>query len=68
VAWDYRLTTYQVSNNIMVLIAREFLNHIKAGLTLAGQDEEGNLEWIGTSEQWTKLMWLQDGVAEENIY
>lgn len=29
-------------------------------LTLAGQDEEGNLEWIGTREQWDEAQRMED--------
>jgi hypothetical protein len=26
--------------------------HIEAGLTYAGENEEGEIEWIGTEKQW----------------
>lgn len=40
-------------------LAYELLAMLKY-LTLTGQDEEGNLEWVGTDEQWR--------LAREEIY
>jgi hypothetical protein len=46
----------------MILTAGEFLNYCKAGLTLVGRNEEGELEWVGTDKQWTKWSHIEDGV------
>jgi hypothetical protein len=48
--------------------AGEIQNYIKAGLVLCGQDEDGELEWIGDDEAWKRLTWLEDGVPEEYIH
>ena len=34
------------------MLAKQFTSKCKAGLTLAGQDGYGELEWIGTKAQW----------------
>ena len=38
----------------MVYTAKEILPYFK-NLVLAGQDFSGDLEWIGTDEQWSKV-------------
>lgn len=38
----------------MIYTARE-LNAMCRHLALAGQNEDGELEWIGTSRQWSDL-------------
>lgn len=52
---------------MQIQTAQWYQNHFKAGLQLVGQDSEGELEWIGSKEQWTKLGWLEDGIKEEHI-
>jgi len=32
--------------------AGDFLRHVDAGLQLAGQDESGELLWMGTPKEW----------------
>jgi hypothetical protein len=39
----------------MIYTAKE-LNAMCRHLTLAGRNEEGELEWIGTPTQWSNLM------------
>lgn len=34
------------------MLAYELNNKIKAGLTLCGQDEDGELEWVGDEKMW----------------
>ncbi len=36
------------------MIAYQLLSHLKH-LTLAGRDEHGDLEWIGTVDKWEKV-------------
>jgi len=44
----------------MIYIARELLINLTY-LTLAGQNEDKELEWIGNDEQWNKVQWALDG-------
>ena len=39
----------------MKTTAYKFKNACDAGLTLSGQDEEGNPEWIGTDKQFEEM-------------
>jgi hypothetical protein len=34
------------------MLAKEITSKIEAGLQLAGQNEDGDLEWMGTAEEW----------------
>lgn len=44
----------------MIYTARELLIKLTY-LTLAGQNNDGELEWIGNDKQWTKVKWAEDG-------
>lgn len=44
--------------------AKDFLDHIRAGLTLAGQDYYGDPEWIGRDKNFTLYYWLSDNVYD----
>lgn len=46
----------------MITTARELLIKLTY-LTLAGQNEDHELEWIGTQDQWNKVQWAEDGSA-----
>ena len=41
------------------MLAYEFLARDRAGLTLVGRDEDGELEWIGTERQWGEAKRLE---------
>lgn len=43
--------------------AQDFLNHINAGLSLVGKNEENEPEWVGKDHNWTAYEWLVDGVS-----
>ena len=43
-------------NNL--IIARDFLAHDQAGLTLEGREDDGDLIWGGTQEQWGMYEYL----------
>lgn len=49
-----------------MITAGEFLNYCKAGLTLVGRNEEGELKWVGTDKNWNVHSWLEDGAEEES--
>lgn len=34
------------------MIAQDFLNHDLAGLILVGRNDEGDYEWLGSTQQW----------------
>lgn len=40
-------------------LAYEILAKDRAGLTLAGQDDDGDLEWIGTNDKWAEAERLE---------
>ena len=42
------------------ITARDFLLHDEAGLLLAGRDEEGELVWMGRTDQWAVYYYLED--------
>lgn len=44
----------------MVWNARELLIHLTY-LQLVGQNEDGDLEWMGNERQWNALTWALDG-------
>lgn len=44
----------------MIYIADELWAKLSY-LTLVGQNFEGELEWIGSKEQWAKTSWAEDG-------
>lgn len=46
----------------MVTIAKDFLASYEAGLILAGQNEEGLPEWIGTESMWKKRQEILEGL------
>lgn len=48
-------------------IAKYYQQHFLAGLAYAGRNDEGEEEWSGSDENWTKLGWLEDGVSAEAI-
>lgn len=48
----------------MIYTARYYQNHINAGLTYIGRDEEGEEEWLGTDEKWNRLNYLEDKEIE----
>lgn len=35
-----------------ITLAKEIQAKFKAGLQICGEDKAGNLEWIGTTQQW----------------
>ena len=46
----------------MIQIASEVKAKIDAGLTMCGQNEEGEIEWLGTKEEWRLAEDIQDAI------
>jgi hypothetical protein len=42
-----------------IYYAYEILCRDKAGLALCGQDDDGDLEWVGTREKWAEAERLE---------
>lgn len=40
------------------MIAKELLAYLNSGLILWGQNEDGELEWVGTEDRWSALRTL----------
>ena len=54
-------TAYTLSTtNMRTYQAYEILAKIQAGLVLGGQDDDGDLEWIGTRDKWQLARYLED--------
>ena len=45
--------------------ANDFLNHLDAGLDLAGREEDGELLWWGDQNKWARYEYLHDKSFEE---
>lgn len=41
---------------------------LESGLTLVGQDDEGNLEWCGTHEHWSKSARLERNFEDLQVW
>lgn len=52
----------------MIYTAQELNNYFDAGLQLVGQDENGELEFVGEDHNWTAHQWLEDGVSRSEVH
>ena len=48
----------------MIYIAYELLAKLRI-LALVGQNFDGELEWIGTTEQWNKLPYEEESILRD---
>lgn len=52
----------------MIYQAHTLQNYFASGLVLAGQNEDGELEFIGTDKQWDKAKKLEFTYQYEKIF
>jgi len=50
----------------MIYLAKELKAYFNSGLTLCGQDEDGDLEWVGTYKHWNRYESLLIAYDEEH--
>lgn len=54
---------------MVTLTDKEYLAHVYAGLTVWGLNEDGQVEWVGTPEQWKLAeVYINDEGFPENHY
>lgn len=49
----------------MIHTAQWYTHRFMAGLTMAGLNQDGDMEWMGKDKNFTALGWLEDGVYED---
>ena len=52
---DWRIIMKTTTNLKQNILAYDLLNHIKAGLIMCGQNEYGEIEWLGDKQKWNLL-------------